>query len=294
MPDRFPRLTRDRRVHSRSDGAAIGAVAALRRAITRSRVADGESSQLTSAHVALSTLEAPDTRERPSRTPNPTVQAREGELEAHLTDDLTVTANRRAYLTDRPPPELRALLDGSYRYAGPLLGATIHRDGRVEFDDRPDVGTSFSPTDIGVAVVGSFDLTSLIMKAAGEDPLRAERAWFMRETRDLRERLMAERDRDAQAHALSALRRRLRSIRSSSIPIRIKRRQYFQLWDQAAEDEIGDRARARILEFVRRVLPAGSPEAFSAVELWELNAARESRSRFEPYRPSIAPEQHEE
>ena len=256
----------------------------LRRSITRSRVADVESSQLTPAHVALSTLEAPDTRVRASRTPNPTVQAREGELEAHLTEDLTVTANRRAYLTDRPPPVLRALLDGSYRYSGPLLGATIHRDGRVEFDDRPDVGASLSPTDIGVAVVGVFDLTSLIMKAAGEDPLRAERAWFMRETRDLRERLMAERDGDAQAHALSALRRRLRSIWSRSMPTRTKRREFFHLWDQAAEDEIGDRARARILEFVRRVLPAGSPEAFTAAELLELNASRESQGRFEPYR----------
>jgi hypothetical protein len=42
--------------------------------------------------------------------------------------------------------------------------------------------------------------------------------------------------------------------------------------------------RASVLAFVRRVLPRGSRDAFDALELERLNAARSSRQRFVPYR----------
>ncbi len=55
------------------------------------------------------------------------------------------------------------------------------------------------------------------------------------------------------------------------------------MWDDCAEDEVGRRARAAIVAFVRETLPQGSPGAFAESELRALNRERLSRAPFRPY-----------
>ena len=53
--------------------------------------------------------------------------------------------------------------------------------------------------------------------------------------------------------------------------------------DQARADA-GTKARKQIVAFIRDELPAGSADAYSSAELERLNASRQSRERFSPYR----------
>src|SRR5205085_12557396 len=73
-----------------------------------------------------------------------------------------------------------------------------------------------------------------------------------------------------------------------------RRATLFQLWDdllegpgasgEEEEAQAARRARTELLRFIRRALPASSPEAFTSAELARLNARRRSRESFDPYR----------
>ena len=65
--------------------------------------------------------------------------------------------------------------------------------------------------------------------------------------------------------------------------MRDRRAALFTAWDECEEDRVGDEARAAVVDFIRDRLPSGSPDAFGASELQELNARRRSRARFAPY-----------
>ena len=52
--------------------------------------------------------------------------------------------------------------------------------------------------------------------------------------------------------------------------------------------EAADRARRNIEGFIRRQMPRGTPRAYTAAELAELNRRRVSREAFAPYEPRSA------
>jgi hypothetical protein len=60
-----------------------------------------------------------------------------------------------------------------------------------------------------------------------------------------------------------------------------KRQILWQLWSEATGTEGSATARATIEGFIRRRLPAGSPDAFTATELARLQVA--SGGAFAPY-----------
>jgi hypothetical protein len=63
-----------------------------------------------------------------------------------------------------------------------------------------------------------------------------------------------------------------------------RRVRLFELWDACDEDtRAGREARQRIERFVREVAPRGSPRAYPAAQLRELNRHRSSTARFAPY-----------
>jgi hypothetical protein len=68
-----------------------------------------------------------------------------------------------------------------------------------------------------------------------------------------------------------------------------RRELMFRLWDECTEtgsEELvsaSQTARATILGFIRRTLPEGSADAYTAAELESLNATRKSTQRFAPY-----------
>ncbi len=199
------------------------------------------------------------------------------EIERRLGEGLRIEAMTKRHTT-REHPQLRRRSDGSHVYAGSRFTAVIEPDGSVVFQDRPAVATN------GFSASGTFDLTEAIMGAAGQDPLRAERDWFMRETEELRYRLELEHRRAESAAGLRRLRGRLSRVWSTtSRSAASRRRRLFALWDEAAEDDLGREARRIIVEFVREVLPAGSEDAYTEDELARLNASRESEQPFAPY-----------
>ena len=65
---------------------------------------------------------------------------------------------------------------------------------------------------------------------------------------------------------------------------RTRRELLFRLWDELLEDDTaGTTGRATIVDFVRRKLPGGSPEAFPTAELDRYNRDRQSQAEFAPY-----------
>lgn len=202
----------------------------------------------------------------------------EREIERSLSHDLREQAMAKAYLV-RTAPEFRRQRDGSYVYEGHAFRATIRPDGSIEFDDRPGIRTD------GFSTSGTFDLNDALMRASGGDPYAAEREWVMEHTEELRARLEAEHRRATMARALSRIAAECERIwgRTSRTPAQ-RRREIFELWDAAEEDGDGARARAAIEQWIRERLPAGGPDGYSSEELARLNATRQSRAEFDPYR----------
>jgi hypothetical protein len=157
--------------------------------------------------------------------------------------------------------------DGSYVYNGAGMRATVLPDGRVEFQDKiRDLNT--------------------IMEALASDGQRntAEKRRFMADTAALREQLALSAEAKNQRLGLSRLRSALERVwhdNASSLPQ--KRAALFALWDECASDASGSAAQASIEAFIRQQLPLGSPLAFSASELAQLNRRRVSRRSFDPY-----------
>jgi hypothetical protein len=90
--------------------------------------------------------------------------------------------------------------------------------------------------------------------------------------------------------SLAELPLRLAKIWESERPPEQKREVLFDLWDDCAEDgapevmRYGELARLTILEFIQRHLPRGSRDAYTEVEVDQLNARRVSSRPFAPYR----------
>lgn len=193
-----------------------------------------------------------------------------------LAAGLARAANVPAHLSERPPPELRRRRDGSYTYDSPQFEAIIAEDGTVTFLDRH--------VSMPAPLIFTFDVTDAVMRAQGMDPYVHERQWFMRETRELRERLAgAARERE-RAAGLRALEDRLARVWTDrSRPARERRAAIFEMWDDCADDAVGASARAIVVRFIQRHLPAGSHDAYGEAELAALNARRVSPLPFAPY-----------
>ncbi|MCC7384502.1 MAG: hypothetical protein IT384_21825 [Deltaproteobacteria bacterium] len=181
-------------------------------------------------------------------------------------------------------PALAPSGGGTYHYRERGFTADIARDGTVSFDNNSNVA-------VGGGALLSFDLTEVVMAAAGEDPFTADKLRFLEETRALRLEMCDRARAEALKESIVDLGHRLRRIWSrSDLPAAERRRLLFDLWDECGETEPGDAtaqaaamARTTILAFVRRQLPPGSADAYRPEELLALNERRVSRERFAPY-----------
>lgn len=201
----------------------------------------------------------------------------EADIERQHREHLRGQAMARPWLA-RTEPELRRQPDGSLLYDGHRFRARIRPDGSVQFEDHGNAQTD------GFSASGSFDLTDAIMGSAGQDPHAAEREWFMRRTREVRERLEAQHRAQESSAGLARLRGRLQTVwATTSRSPAARRRRIFQIWDEMAEDDTGRRGRDIVYEFVRDTIPAGSEDAYGAAELTQLNSIRDSQQRFDPY-----------
>jgi hypothetical protein len=202
---------------------------------------------------------------------------------------LTVTAD---------VPGLEHLRDGSYRYHGANFTALISAEGLVQFRDKyfgfskrmrpltPVSGDGLRgaaglvpPTPPAVAVQFKMDLYAWVEHKLGNDPYLSERRWFLERTRELREELASSQGEDALMQAL------LHIWSDASLSVQQRKQNTFDLWDQTAQDERGEKVRAEISAFIRERCPEDSACAYGALELQRLNRHRSVLEPFAPYAP---------
>jgi len=205
---------------------------------------------------------------------------------------------------------------GTFRKNAPGFSATVGRDGRVSFRDKPSFDVRLAlpcpscvargierwsknpqeaakkplPLVIIPILVGKFDFTDWIMRRHKQDPYSAAKLQFLDRTRAQRMRMAAVEKASNLRNAVFNLRRRLRAVWSDTRLSPARRRALlFELWDECAESGSANvraaatRARATIVAFIRRQLPAGSVHAYTDAELKRLNAGKKSRALFAPY-----------
>lgn len=137
------------------------------------------------------------------------------------------------------------------------------------------------------------DLTALAERVAGNDPFSHEKRKVAEATFEERLCLAREAALRRQQAGLFHLKERLEHVNQlPNLSGSEKRELLFDMWDECVEGaadgqpDLGAAARASIVAFIRRVFPAGSPQAFTPAELATLNRRRVSRPPFDPYAPS--------
>ncbi|MEX1368944.1 MAG: hypothetical protein AB1Z98_37810 [Nannocystaceae bacterium] len=182
--------------------------------------------------------------------------------------------------------------------------ATLHADGRVTFRDLP-VAVGRNPTT-GQLQAGMPGMSEVVRSAQGQELYQQEKKRLLEETFDLRLQMAVDNARTAIDRRLKSLYRELLDRWSDDSNSEVSRREaLFRRWDECEEGlpvaltgfpdadgseldqmrrEGGEQARSTIEGFIRRHLPSGSEQAFTADELRRFNAKRRSRARFEPYR----------
>jgi hypothetical protein len=173
---------------------------------------------------------------------------------------------------------LRPVGGGEYEYKGKAFSARIGRDGRVSFDDK-------SIRDFK-GLSGGFDITDLIMRGKGDDPYRAEKAAFMKETESMRKKMAQAALKERIEASLQRLPAHLDEIwRDGRRPAADRRRLIYDTWKDAAlsDTDVGGAEACAIVEtYVRRYLPLGTEYAFTDDELERFN--RGQAKKFYPYR----------
>ncbi len=182
--------------------------------------------------------------------------------------------------------------------------ATLSADGRVHFKDLP-VAIGRDP-NTGRVKMGMPGLAEGVRAAQGQELYQQEKRRLLEETFELRLRMAVDFAVDKIDRRLASLYRELLEQWGKSDRTDAERRvDLFRRWDEceeglsvrlpgfdgAASSELddlrrsaGEQARETIERFIRRQLPPGSPQAFTEAELRRLNASRDSKARFSPYR----------
>lgn len=131
-------------------------------------------------------------------------------------------------------------------------------------------------------VRGNFDLTDEIMRARKQDPYAREKARFLSATFEFRMKLASEARRENMKSALEHLPERLDELWADQrYSPRERRRILYELWLETDRTPQGERAAGAIIDFVRRRLPCGAADGYSAEELAALQSAHPER-RFPP------------
>lgn len=238
------------------------------------------------ASVLVPSPDAPSTEWRPGRAGGPAGPVAPDAV-AHLGPKVAPPSVHDApiILPRAPPPapdtRLKPQAGGGYVSKHQSFTGHIAHDGTIEFEDH-----IAGYTGLGFW----FDVTDTVMMAAGDDAYSAAKLRLLEDTRDQRLAMAAEACEERLDQTLYALRGDLENIwKDSALTVDAKRRMIFQLWDDCAEEgapsvvDHGKLARVTIVEFVKKVLPEGSPFAYTPDELVALNGRRASKQRFEPY-----------
>jgi hypothetical protein len=188
------------------------------------------------------------------------------------------------------------LPEGRYRYDGRGFDAVILEDGSVDIRTKNGVKLlvgipyrSLEEPQVPTLLPGTgLSIPSLERLLRGNSADAVEHREFMERTRGLREHLYERATARVRARADRELARALSRLWGGDEPLATRKAKLFALWDDCADDEIGDLRRTQIESFVRMQCPAGDACAFTVGELAMLNRERISRRAFAPYDAGIA------
>lgn len=257
---------------------------------SRAQTATFSPLSVASAYFNSQPIDTPPSRSRGTTTTGPGSD-RPGiddrAASAALGEYLGRAANANPALSRREPPRFVRQLDGSQLYRGPRFAALVLPDGRVQFNDNPNFNFALRGAERGAdtAQVATFDITEAIMRSRGQDPLSAERRWFLEQTEEMRDRLAAEAQRDGATREARRMNGRLRRLWNdpNKTPAE-RRRAIFELWESCDPTGAEGRAAREAIEtFVRNELPASESNAYTRQEIEAMNAHRPANDRFNPY-----------
>lgn len=154
-------------------------------------------------------------------------------------------------------------------------------------DNRPMKSLSGDGTIIPT-IAGKADLTGWLHRKFIGDPYASRKRALLDTTREARAQIGATYRREQRDRAAELAQRNLVALWQATADPAERKAALFALWDECAETEDADgeagaRARAIVLGWIRAKLPAGSPHAFTAGEIAQLDATRTSRQHFVPY-----------
>jgi hypothetical protein len=251
------------------------------------------------AQAAASPLSTLSTQQQaPNQRADDTAQT----LQAELNRRLYAAANHTAHTEHREPPKLSRGRDGNLRYESSSFSAVILSDGQVEFSDvalpvvdppqfqdyPPELAASYIELIKRIQKLIKIrlpfpDLTDLVARISDHDPYAAEKRWFLRETNDVRSKLVATHNDEAGREATQRIVTELTSIiRNAKLNVDQKRAAVFGVWDSCDGDADGKWHRV-VESFVRESMPRDSNVGYSPALLVSLNRKRVSRRAFAPY-----------
>ena len=199
-----------------------------------------------------------------------------------------------------------------YRVPGGTFVASLQPDGSVDFRNKiikvkvgsmPSVardGEEFITLDV------KHDAVAVAQLARGRDPNERVKAKLLAETFEFRLEIATKHAKQRLIDQLGQLEEELEGIWSASgRSLAERKRLLFERWDACEEEQVNvalegfpdadtsaldetrrklaSAARRKILRFIAKVAPVGSPEAFTEAELAAYNQRRVSTQAFAPY-----------
>jgi hypothetical protein len=150
---------------------------------------------------------------------------------------------------------------------------------RVRERTRPRGGGGLFGTILG----GPMDITSWLHRKFIGDPYASRKLKLLDETFDERVEMGVAHRAQQQLRSGEYMQRNLERLWATERNPLARKAALFEMWDECEEDEAGLRARSIVIGWIRKYLPAGSPDAYTADEITTLQAHCTSSRPFAPY-----------
>jgi hypothetical protein len=132
-------------------------------------------------------------------------------------------------------------------------------------------------------LAGSFDLTDWAIRKAGGDPYSARKQKILDLTSDQRMAIGVAHRARLLARSGELMQQHIDRAAAELADPAALRAALFELWDECADGEAGDRARAQVIGWIVARFPPGSADAYTDAELAAFDARRASKQPFAPY-----------
>ncbi len=135
----------------------------------------------------------------------------------------------------------------------------------------------------GTILGGPMDITAWLHRKFIGDPYASRKKKLLADTFDERVEMGAAHRAQQQLRSGEIMQKNLERLWAREPNPVGRKAALFELWDECDEDEAGIRARSIVIGWIRKHLPAGSPDAYTDAEITALQEHCTSRTKFAPY-----------